>query len=61
MSGLSILQAQPNGATPMNPDEIALVQGSWQKVVPIREPAAALFYQRLFELDPSLSKLFKGT
>lgn len=44
----------------MNPDEIALVQGSWQKVVPIREPAAALFYQRLFELDPSLSKLFKG-
>lgn len=44
----------------MNPDEIALVQGSWQKVVPIRDAAAALFYQRLFELDPALSKLFKG-
>ena len=42
----------------MNADEIALVQDSWRKVVPIRDLAATLFYGRLFELDPSLSKLF---
>jgi hemoglobin-like flavoprotein len=41
-------------------DEIALVQNSWQQVVPITDRAAILFYGRLFELDPSLSGLFHG-
>jgi hemoglobin-like flavoprotein len=41
-------------------DEIALVQNSWQRVVPIRDRAATLFYGRLFELDPSLCRLFNG-
>jgi hemoglobin-like flavoprotein len=36
-----------------------LVQTSFEKVVPIADTAAALFYQRLFELDPSLKDLFK--
>ncbi len=36
-----------------------LVQASFEKVVPISEAAAALFYQRLFELNPSLKMLFK--
>jgi hemoglobin-like flavoprotein len=40
--------------------EIRLVQESFAKVEPIAEDAAKLFYGRLFELDPSLSKLFKG-
>lgn len=38
-----------------------LVQGSWEKVAPIAETAAELFYNRLFELDPSLRPLFKST
>jgi hemoglobin-like flavoprotein len=37
-----------------------LVQTSFEKVLPIAEVAAKLFYDRLFELDPSLRLLFKG-
>ncbi len=44
----------------MTPEKIALVQSSWDKVKPISEQAAELFYGRLFELDPSLKPLFKG-
>lgn len=44
----------------MTPQQITLVQESWAKVKPISEQAAALFYGRLFELDPSLRALFKG-
>ncbi|MEM6365018.1 MAG: globin family protein [Planctomycetota bacterium] len=44
----------------MTPRQIELVQSSWQQVKPISEQAAALFYGRLFELDPSLKSLFKG-
>jgi hemoglobin-like flavoprotein len=44
----------------VTPREIALVQASWRQVQPLAEPAAAMFYARLFELDPSLTRLFKG-
>jgi hemoglobin-like flavoprotein len=44
----------------MTPEQKQLVQDSFAKVVPIAEQAAALFYQRLFVLDPSLKPLFKG-
>ena len=38
----------------------ALVQNSWQQVLPIRDLAAELFYGKLFELDPTLKPMFKG-
>jgi hemoglobin-like flavoprotein len=44
----------------MTPATQALVRDSFAKVVPIAEPAAAMFYARLFDLDPSLKPLFKG-
>ncbi len=44
----------------MNPQQITLVQQSFIQVAPIADTAAKLFYQRLFELDPSLAGLFKG-
>lgn len=44
----------------MTEEQIKLVQDSWAKVVPISETAAELFYNRLFELDPSLKPMFKG-
>ncbi len=44
----------------MTPTEISLVKDSFRKVVPIADQAAALFYARLFELDPSLRPLFRG-
>ena len=44
----------------MTPKQIALVQESWQKVLPIAPQAAEIFYSTLFELDPSLKSMFKG-
>ena len=37
-----------------------LVQDSFAIVAPIADDAAALFYRRLFELDPSLQRMFRG-
>lgn len=36
------------------------VRQSWALVVPIAETAATLFYDRLFEIDPSTGLLFKA-
>lgn len=36
------------------------VQDSFATITPIADDAAALFYQRLFELDPSLQRMFRG-
>lgn len=44
----------------MTPRQIELVQSSFAQVLPIAEPAAALFYARLFELAPDVRALFKG-
>ena len=44
----------------MNNAQKLLVQASFRKVVPIADVAAALFYARLFELDPSLRRLFRS-
>ena len=44
----------------MTPEQIALVKGSWMKIIPIKDQAAALFYDRLFSIDPPLQKLFSG-
>lgn len=35
-----------------------LVQISFEKIVPVSEAVARLFYRRLFELDPSIQPLF---
>jgi hemoglobin-like flavoprotein len=40
-------------------DQILLVQQSFEQIIPIADTAAALFYERLFELDPALWGLFK--
>lgn len=42
----------------MTPQQIDLVQTTFQKVVPIRETAGKLFYDRLFALDPALRPMF---
>jgi hemoglobin-like flavoprotein len=38
--------------------QLALVQDSFAKVLPIKEVAADLFYGRLFEIDPQVKPLF---
>jgi hemoglobin-like flavoprotein len=44
----------------MTPENQSLVRDSFAKVVPGAPQAAAMFYERLFVLDPSLKSLFKG-
>jgi hemoglobin-like flavoprotein len=44
----------------MTPAQTALVEDSFRHVAPIAEPAAAIFYERLFALDPSLRPMFAG-
>lgn len=45
-------------AVTVTPRDIAFVKSTWAKMVPITDQAAALFYARLFELDPTLKLLF---
>jgi hemoglobin-like flavoprotein len=45
----------------MTPRQIASIRTSWEAVQPIQDVAATLFYDRLFELDPTLRRLFRRT
>jgi hemoglobin-like flavoprotein len=42
----------------MTPDQVKLVQQSFAKVVPISDQAAVIFYDRLFEIAPSVKAMF---
>lgn len=42
----------------MNSTQVKLVQESFSKVVPISEAAAVIFYDRLFEVAPSVKAMF---
>ena len=42
----------------MTPEQIKLVQQSFAKVAPISEQAAVIFYDRLFEVAPSVKAMF---
>lgn len=45
----------------MTPEQIRLVQQSFETVAQIAGPAARIFYDRLFTLDPSLRPMFSHT
>ena len=44
----------------MTPSQILAVKQSFAMVEPIADRAGAMFYARLFEIDPGLRPLFKG-
>lgn len=44
----------------MTPEQKTLVIESWNKVLPIKDKAAELFYGRLFEVYPEVKPYFKG-
>ena len=44
----------------MTPRQIELVQSSFDLVTPMLEAATTMFYERLFQLDPSLRRMFHG-
>ena len=45
----------------MTPRQQTQIRESWAQVAPIADTAATIFYDRLFELDPSLRRLFSRT
>ncbi|MGD8810884.1 MAG: globin family protein [Gammaproteobacteria bacterium] len=45
----------------MSPEQMTLIRDTWRQGGPIADTAAALFYDRLFELDPDVRVLFRGT
>ena len=48
-----------SGTALLSPRQIKLVQDSFRKVAPIKDAASQIFYDRLFEQDPSTRALFK--
>ncbi len=44
----------------MTPEQVVLVQTSFEKVGPIAPQAAAIFYARLFDVMPEAKPLFKA-
>jgi hemoglobin-like flavoprotein len=44
----------------MTPEQKNLVQESFALVAPIADQAGALFYSRLFQVDPTVRSLFRG-
>ena len=43
----------------MTPTQIEMIRASWSSVGQIQDVAATLFYDRLFELDPTVRRLFR--
>jgi hemoglobin-like flavoprotein len=44
----------------MKSSQITLVQSTFDRILPISDVAARIFYERLFHLDPCLRRLFNG-
>jgi hemoglobin-like flavoprotein len=44
----------------VSPTQIRLVQTTWERLLPIQNEAARLFYDRLFALDSSANALFRS-
>lgn len=42
----------------MTPQQVRIAQSTWLKVLLVKGTAARLFYDKLFEIDPSLRELF---
>ena len=45
----------------MTPQQQELIRSTWAQVAPIADPAARIFYDRLFKLDPAIAPLFTFT
>ncbi|MFL5723014.1 MAG: hemin receptor, partial [Chloroflexota bacterium] len=45
----------------MTPRQVEIIRASWTAVEPIADVAATLFYDRLFEQDPAIRRMFRGT
>ena len=53
--------ADVQGSPAMTPRQVELIRASWTAVEPIADVAATLFYDRLFEQDPAIRRMFRST
>ena len=53
----AIKHAEENTVTPA---QVELLQKTWQMVLPHKEIVAEMFYNKLFEMDPSVRPMFKN-
>lgn len=44
----------------MTPEQIKLVQTTFDRIRPVAQETGELFYQKFFEIDPTVRPLFKG-
>lgn len=44
----------------MTPEQIKIVQATFNKIRPVAQETGELFYQKFFEMDPTVRPLFKG-
>lgn len=44
----------------MTPEQIKLVQTTFDRIRPVARETGELFYQKFFEMDPTVRPLFKG-
>jgi len=54
-------EQEGDGKMTLTPEQKQLVRSTWALVKPIQEDTARLFYDRLFEIDPSTKPLFAST
>jgi hemoglobin-like flavoprotein len=45
----------------MTPNHARAIRSSWSVLEPIQDDVAALFYERLFDVDPTAQRLFGST
>ena len=57
-TSMPAFDSEPEPEGPLSARHVELVQSTWQRVEPIADQAATLFYNKLFELDPSVQTLF---
>jgi nitric oxide dioxygenase len=58
MNDIGVAGGTDSRQNPLTARQVALIRASWLRVQPIADLAAALFYRRLFELNPRLAALF---
>ena len=53
-------QVEAEGEAPLTEYQVKLIQDTWEMLAPVKEQTAALFYKKLFLVDPKIKPLFKA-
>jgi hemoglobin-like flavoprotein len=53
-------QVEAESEAPLTEYQVKLIQDTWEMLAPVKEQTAALFYKKLFLVDPKIKPLFKA-